>query len=57
MALSGLKDIRMLQRYSHTNEEAKKNALMKIDTSLSLFDKDDLKKEFVLRDVHNVQEL
>ena len=30
MAISGHKDIRMLQRYSHTNEEAKKEAIKKI---------------------------
>ena len=31
MAISGHKDIRMLQRYSHTNEEAKKEAIKKQD--------------------------
>ncbi len=31
MAISGHKDIRMLQRYSHTNEQAKRKAINKID--------------------------
>ena len=31
MAISGHKDIRMLQRYSHTNEDAKRNAIKKLN--------------------------
>jgi len=34
MALSGHKDISMLKRYSHTREEAKKNAVQKLHTTL-----------------------
>lgn len=31
MAISGHKDIRMLQRYSHTNDNAKKEAIKKLE--------------------------
>jgi integrase len=41
MALTGHKDIRMLQRYSHTREEAKKIAINKLSNNL-----------FAERDVH-----
>jgi len=34
MALTGHKDITMLLRYSHTREEAKKNAINKIGFKL-----------------------
>jgi hypothetical protein len=34
MALTGHKDIRMLQRYSHTREEAKKIAINKLSKNL-----------------------
>lgn len=34
MALSGHKDISMLKRYSHTREEAKRNAVQKLLTTL-----------------------
>ena len=35
MALSGHKDIAMLRRYSHTREEAKKNAINKLVLKIS----------------------
>ncbi len=35
MALSGHKDISMLKRYSHTQDEAKKNAISKLDESFN----------------------
>lgn len=46
MAISGHKDIRMLQRYSHTNQEAKMKAIEKIDSKLSLIDKDESKIKY-----------
>jgi integrase len=36
MALSGHKDTSMLKRYSHTQEEAKKAAIKKLETRLNL---------------------
>jgi len=36
MALSGHKDITMLQRYSHTEEKAKKEAIKKLENRLNL---------------------
>jgi len=36
MALSGHKDITMLKRYSHTKEEAKKNAIKKLENRFKL---------------------
>jgi len=42
MALSGHKDISMLKRYSHTQEEAKKNAVNKLNSKLDILN-DDLK--------------
>lgn len=36
MALSGHKDISMLKRYSHTQEEAKKAAIEKLDNNLKI---------------------
>ena len=35
MALSGHKDIKMLKRYSHTKEEAKKKAISKLRLNIS----------------------
>ena len=36
MAISGHKDIRMLQRYSHTNEDAKKKAINKLELATNI---------------------
>lgn len=41
MALSGHKDISMLQRYSHTQEIAKKSAITKLENSTVKYDNDD----------------
>lgn len=35
MKLLGHKDIRMLERYSHTREELKRDAIMKLDGKLN----------------------
>jgi len=50
MALSGHKDIKMLKRYSHTREEAKKNAIHKIDINLEF--KDSVKFEDQVIELH-----
>jgi len=42
MALSGHKDISMLKRYSHTQEEAKKEAIKKLDNRLDTFMVEDI---------------
>jgi len=45
MALSGHKDISMLKRYSHTQEEAKKFAISKLERHIySYLDEDNLLK-------------
>jgi len=41
MALSGHKDISMLKRYSHTQDEAKKKAIRKLETRYQEIDKMD----------------
>lgn len=40
MAISGHKDIRMLQRYSHTNEHAKRVAINKLGDKIIELDSD-----------------
>lgn len=56
MAISGHKDIRMLQRYSHTNEKAKKKALSKIDENLFGDNIVHSEKESAINNIHKILE-
>jgi hypothetical protein len=54
MAISGHKDIRMLQRYSHTNEDAKEKAIRKIGNRLEPLDSNEFNKQSISK---NIQQL
>ncbi len=55
MALSGHKDIKMLKRYSHTREEAKRAAVKKLDDRFRNFD--EMKENKIIKIISNANSL
>jgi len=55
MALSGHKDIKMLKRYSHTREDAKRAAVKKLDDRFRNFD--EMKENKIIKIISNANSL